>query len=107
MSEFDDREKAAEARFAHDGELMFKAASRRNRLLGMWAAEQMGLSGEPAQDYAATVVAAEFAPGGEEAVVRKVIADLGAKAVEVPEPAIRSKMAELMVAAKAAVLAEG
>ena len=107
MSEFDDREKAAEARFAHDGELRFRATARCNRLFGMWAAEQMGLSGEAAKDYAASMVAADFGPAGEAGVVRKAIADLSAKAVSIPETAIRAKLAELMLAARAQVMAEG
>lgn len=107
MSEFDDREKAEEARFARSDELRFKAAARRNRLLGLWAAEQMRLSGEAAKSYAASVVDADLGAGGDEGVARKVVADLAAQGVPTPDAAIRAKMVELMAAAKAQVLAEG
>lgn len=107
MSQFDDREKAQEAKFAHDSELRFKAEARRNKLLGQWAAGQMGLSGEAAATYAAEVVAADFAEAGEEDVFRKVAGDLKAKGVSVGDAVIRSKMAELAATARAQVLAEG
>ena len=107
MPQFDDREKAQEAKFAHDGELRFKAEARRNKLLGMWAAEQMGMSGEGAKAYAAEVVNADFAEAGEEDVFKKVAADLKAKGSSVSVAAIRGKMAELMASAREQVLAEG
>ncbi|MBV8777850.1 MAG: DUF1476 domain-containing protein [Alphaproteobacteria bacterium] len=78
MPTFDDREKEFEARFKHDQELRFKVTARRNRLVGLWAAERMGLSGEAAEDYAKTVVEAEFG-GGDKKVIDKVVADLAAK----------------------------
>jgi hypothetical protein len=78
MPTFDDREKEFEARFKHDQELQFKVKARRNRLLGLWAAEQMGLAGEAAAAYAKTIVNAEFA-GGDKHVVEKLVADLAAK----------------------------
>jgi hypothetical protein len=107
MAQFDDREKAQEAKFAHDSELRFKAEARRNRLLGMWAAEQMGMSGESAKAYATEVVNADFAEAGEEDVFKKVADDFKAKGTAVSEATIRGKMAELMVTAKTQVLAEG
>jgi hypothetical protein len=107
MAQFDDREKAQEAKFARDGELRFKAEARRNRLLGLWAAEHMGLSDQHAKDYAAEVVAADFAEAGEEDVFRKVSADLKAKGASVSDDMIRKKMAELMLAARDQVAAEG
>jgi len=107
MAQFDDREKAQEAKFARDGELRFKAEARRNRLLGLWAAEQMGMSDEHAREYATDVVNADFAQAGEEDVFRKVADDLKAKGSQVTEDMIRRKMAELMVTARAQVLAEG
>ena len=107
MAQFDDREKAQEAKFARDGELRFKAEARRNRLLGLWAAEQMGMSDEHAREYAADVVNADFAQAGEEDVFRKVADDLKAKGSQVTEDMIRRKMADLMVMARAQVLAEG
>jgi hypothetical protein len=79
MPTFEDREKEFEARFKHDQELRFKVTARRNRLLGLWAAEKMGLSGEAADAYAKSVVAAEFDKGGDKHVVEKVVSDLAAK----------------------------
>jgi hypothetical protein len=79
MTTFDEREKDFEARFKHDQEFRFKVTARRNRLLGLWAAARMGLTGEAAENYAREVVHAEFAPGGDENVVAKLAADLAAK----------------------------
>jgi len=78
MTTFDEREKEFEARFKHDEELRFKVTARRNRLLGLWAAERMGLAGDGAQAYAKQIVEAEFA-GGDPHVVGKIVADLAAK----------------------------
>jgi len=107
MSGFDDRKKGQEAKFAHDAELRFKAEARRNKLLGLWAAEQMGLSEEHAKEYATEVVAADFAEAGDEDVFRKVAADLKAKGTSVSEDMIRQKMAELVAVARDQVLSEG
>jgi hypothetical protein len=107
MSTFDERQKAQEAKFARDGELRFKAEARRNKLLGLWAAEQMGLSDEHAKAYAAEVVASDFEEAGEEDVFRKVAADVKAKGASVSDDMIRQKMAELTVVAREQVLAEG
>jgi hypothetical protein len=106
MSSFEDRQRTFEARFAHDEELRFKAAARRNRLLGLWAAEQMGLSDEHAKEYAASVVAADFEEAGDEDVFRKVSGDLKAKGSSVSDDMIREKMAELVNTARQQVLAE-
>ena len=76
MSSFEDRKRGEEARFTHDSELRFKAEARRNKLLGLWAAEHMGLSEDHAKEYAAEVVAADFEEAGDEDVFRKVAADL-------------------------------
>ena len=78
MATLEDREKEFEARFKHDEELRFKVTNRRNRLAGLWAAEKMGLSGEAAEAYAKTVVAAEFDKGGDKHVIEKLVADLAA-----------------------------
>ncbi len=107
MPQFDDREKAQEAKFARDGELRFKAEARRNKLLGLWAAEHMGLSDQHAKDYASEVVAADFAEAGEEDVFRKISTDLKAKGASVSDDMIRQKMAELAATARAQVAAEG
>lgn len=107
MAQFDDRVKAQEAKFALDGELRFKAEARRNKLLGLWAAEHMGLSDQHAKDYAAEVVAADFEEAGDEDVFRKISADLKAKGASVSDDMIRKKMAELTLTAREQVLAEG
>ncbi len=78
MDAFEERERAFEAQFKHDQELQFKVKTRRNWLLGLWAAERMGLAGEAAQAYAQEIVEAEFA-GGDHHVVEKVCVDLNAK----------------------------
>ena len=103
MSSFDDREKAFEAKFAHDADMQFRAEARRNKLTGLWAAELLGITGDEANAYALTVVNADFEEAGHEDVVRKLVADLGDKAgAEI----IRAKMAELMPVAKAQLMAE-
>jgi hypothetical protein len=79
MATFEDREKEFEARFKHDQEFRFKATARRNRLLGLWAAQRMGLTGPDAEAYAREVVASEFEPGGDKHVIDKVCADCNAK----------------------------
>jgi hypothetical protein len=107
MSSFDDRKRGEEAKFAHDSELRFKAEARRNKLLGLWAAEQMGMSAEHAKTYAAEVVAADFAEAGDEDVLRKVSGDFKAKGVAVGDEAIRAKMSALMATAREQVLNEG
>ncbi|WP_109464862.1 DUF1476 domain-containing protein [Albibacillus kandeliae] len=103
MTTFDDRENAFENKFAHDEEVQFKAVARRNKLLGLWAAELMGKSGEEAAEYAKSVVLADFEEAGHEDVVRKVAADLDGKA---DADVIRVKMDELMVTAKAQIMTE-
>jgi hypothetical protein len=103
MGTFDKREEGFENKFAHDEELKFKAEARRNKLLGLWVAEQLGLSGEAAVDYARTVVAADFEEAGGDGVVRKVMRDLEAKGTAMTEPQVRAKMDELMTQAVAQV----
>jgi hypothetical protein len=99
MNTFDDRKKGFENKFAHDEELRFKATARRNKLLGLWAAEKLGLSGDAAADYAHEVVAADFEEAGDDDVVRKVVGDFKAKNVDQSEHQIRRTMDELMVTA--------
>ena len=105
MTTFDKREEGFEKKFALDEEQKFKAEARRNRLLGLWVAEKLGLSGDAANDYAKMVVAAEFDQGGAAAVVRKVTSDLAAKGVAVTDAQLRMKMDELMALAAAQVKA--
>ena len=95
MSGFNDREKGQEAKFALDSELRFKAEARRNKLLGLWAAEHMGMSEEHAKQYAAEVVASDFEEAGEEDVFRKIAGDFKGAGLTVSEGEIRSKMDEL------------
>ena len=95
MSSFDKREEGFEKKFAHDEELRFKASARRNKLLGLWAAEKMGLSPESAEDYARAVVRADFEQPGDEDVFRKLDQDFRGSGISVSEGEIRSKMDEL------------
>ncbi len=103
MSTFDEREDAFEKKYAHDADMQFKADARRNKLLGLWAAELLGKSGDDADTYAVEVVKSDFEEAGHEDVFRKVSADLGDKA---DEATIRAKMKELMAVAKAEVFDE-
>ena len=96
MTNFEDREKGFERKFAHDEELKFRATARRNRLLGLWAAEQMGVTGDAAQAYAREVIKADLAEPGEEDLFRKIRADFDAKGVGQSDHQIRRQMAELM-----------
>ncbi len=100
MTTFNNREKAFESKFAQDETLRFRATARRNKLLGQWAAEKLGLSGAAADDYAKTVVKADFEKPGDEDVIAKVVADLSGKASEAE---IRSKLEMLMAEAVAQV----
>ncbi|KIN64941.1 DUF1476 domain containing protein [Sulfitobacter noctilucicola] len=103
MSSMKDRENAFENKFAHDAEMQFKAEARRNKLLGLWAAELMGKTGDAAADYAKEVIKSDFEEAGDEDVYRKVSGDLGAKA---DEATIRAKMVSLMAEAKAQLISE-
>ena len=103
MSTFDDREHAFENKYAHDAEMQFKAEARRNKLLGLWAAELLGKSAEEAAEYAKEVVKADFEEAGHEDVVRKVSGDMNGK---VTDDEIRAKMAELLAVAKAQIMDE-
>jgi hypothetical protein len=103
MTSFDDRENAFEAKFAHDADMQFRAEARRNKLLGLWAAELLGKSGDEATDYAMTVVAADFEEAGSDDVVRKVAADLAGLA---DDTQIRAKLAEMLAVAKTQLMSE-
>lgn len=95
MTQFDKREKAYESKFAHDEELRFKATARRNKLLGLWAAELMGMEGDAAKAYALEVIKSDFEEAGEEDVYRKLKGDLDEKSLAISEHRIRKAMAEL------------
>lgn len=103
MTTFDDRENAFENKFAHDAEMQFRAEARRNKLLGLWAAELLGKTGDDAEAYAREVVKSDFEEAGDEDVYRKVSGDLGDKA---NESTVRAKMKELMSVAKVQIMKE-
>ena len=105
MTTFDKREEGFEKKFAMDEEQKFKAEARRNRLLGLWTAEKLGLSGDAAAAYAKEVVAADFEEPGHAALLRKVTTDLAAKGIAITEPQLRAKMDELLAQAAAQVKA--
>jgi hypothetical protein len=108
MTTFDKREEGFEKKFAHDEELLFKANARRNKLLGMWAAEKLGLTGSEAEAYAKSVVVADFDEAGDGDVFRKVRADLDAKGKsDVTDQAVRQAMNELMARAVEEIKAGG
>ena len=99
MTTFDQRKDAYENKFAHDEELRFKATARRNKLLGLWAAEKLGKSGADAEAYAKSVVMSDFEEAGDNDVLRKVKADFDAAGVDQSEHQIRRTMDELMTEA--------
>lgn len=103
MTTFDEREHAFENKFAHDEEMKFKAQARANKLLGLWAAELLGKSGDEAAAYALEVISSDFEEAGHEDVFRKVSGDLGGKS---DEATIRAKMAETLVKAKDQIMNE-
>src|SRR6266850_1349607 len=105
MSSFDKREEGFEKKFAMDAEQKFKAEARRNKLLGLWTAEQLGISGDAAAAYAKEVVAADFEQPGDNDVVHKVTRDLAAKGIAITEPQLRARMDELLLQAIAQVKA--
>ena len=103
MTTFDKREEGFEKKFAHDEELKFKATARRNKLLGMWAAEKLGITGPAAEAYAKEVVAADFEEPGDNDVFRKIRRDFDAKKVAQTDPQIRKAMDDLMETAIAQI----
>ncbi len=103
---FSDREKGFEAKYQHDQETQFKITVRRNKLLGLWAAEQMGLGGADADAYAKEVVVADFEEAGDDDVLRKVLGDLTVKGVGVDEIAVRREMDALMATAREQITTE-
>ena len=107
MTTFDKREEGFEKKFAHDQELRFKANARRNKLLGLWAAEKLGLTGPAADAYAKEVVIANFEEAGDDGVFRKVRKDFDAKGVAQSDHQLRRTMDELMEQAIAQIKAAG
>jgi hypothetical protein len=92
MSKFDEREKAFEGKYKMDQERAFKVNARRCKLVGLWAAEQMGITGEDAEAYAKEVVVSDFEKPGQDDVVEKVMADFGAKGLDISEHIVRVEM---------------
>lgn len=103
-SSFNDREKGFEAKYRHDQETEFKINARRNKLLGLWAAAQMQITGADADAYAREVVVADFEEPGDDDVVRKVLGDLEAKDIEINELRLRKEMDRLMQEARQQIL---
>jgi len=106
MSGMGDREKAFENKFAHDEALKFKAEARRNKLLGLWAAEKLGKNGIDAEAYAKEVIRSDFAEPGDEDVFRKIRADFDANGIDQSDHQIRRAMEELMATARQQVMKE-
>lgn len=100
MKRFDDREKAEEQRFAKTAEMEFKIMARRNKALGAWAAELLGLSGAQAEDYAKQVIAADFDEPGDEDVFRKVRGDFDAQSVDISDAQLRAAMDRFLAQAR-------
>ena len=105
MTTFDKREEGFEKKFAHDEELRFKANARRNKLLGLWAAEKLGITGAAADAYAKEVVVADFEEAGDNDVFRKLRKDFDAKGVAQSDQQIRKAMDDMMEAAIAQIKA--
>ena len=104
MTSFSDKERAEEAKFAHDEETQFRIAARRNRLLGAWAAEKMGLTSVEAEAYGKAVIQADFEEAGDEDVIRKLLGDLTAAGVQVDEAEIRSALEAKSVEARRSLM---
>ena len=104
MTEFDDRDRSFEAKFARDEEMQFRIIARRNRLLGEWAARLMNLSDVETEAYAKDVVRADFEEAGDEDVVRKVLGDLTAAGVEVDDAKIRETLEHKLVEARRQII---
>ncbi len=106
MTTFNNREKAFEDKYKHDQDLQFKVDVRRNKLLGLWVAELLGLSGADADAYAKEVVSADFEEPGDADVVRKVLGDTEPKILDLNEHRLRKKMDELLAVAKEQIMSE-
>ncbi len=100
MTDFNDRERAFEAKFAHDEEMEFRITARRNRLLGEWAGAKMGLNAAETDAYAKSVVQADFEEAGDEDVIRKLVGDLTSAGVDVDEATVRAALEEQAVIAR-------
>src|SRR5690606_779475 len=106
MTDLNDRRRGEEAKFAMDADTAFRVAARRNRLLGHWAAEKMGLSAEETESYAKAVIQADFEEAGDEDVIRKVLGDLTGAGVDIDEAGVRAALEEKSVEAKRQLMSE-
>jgi hypothetical protein len=106
MTDFNDRQRAEESKFARDEDFQFRVQARRNRLLGAWAAEQMGLSPEESDSYAKAVVQADFEEAGDEDVIRKLLGDLISAGIETSDADIRAALEAKTVEARRALMGE-
>jgi len=104
MTTFDDRERAFETKFAHDEEMKFRITARRNRLLGHWAARQMGLSDAEADSYAKDVVHSDFEEAGDHDVVRKVLGDLTAAGIEIDQASVQEALRNKEIEARRQII---
>jgi hypothetical protein len=104
MTQFDDRERAFESKFAHDEEMRFRITARRNRLLGEWAARQMGLSEVETESYAKDVVRSDFEEAGEHDVIRKVLGDLTSAGVDCDEARVRETLRNKEIEARRQII---
>jgi hypothetical protein len=107
MTDFKDRERGEEAKFAMDADTAFRVSARRNRLLGHWAAEKMSLTPEETEAYAKAVIQADFEEAGDEDVIRKVLGDLVAAGCDIDEAGVRAALADKSVEAKRQLMGEG
>ncbi len=107
MTTFDEREKGYEAKYKRDQDLQFKVMARRNKLLGLWAAEKMGVSGADAETYAKEVIASDFDRPGDDDVLEKVHGDLTAKGLDLSDKDVRKEMERLLDVARLQIEAEG
>ena len=106
MTQFNDREKAFETKFQKDQELQFKVMARRNKLLGLWAAEKLGLEDDAAEAYSKEVVVSDFDEPGDADVLRKVHRDLTDKGIDISEHGVRTEMNRLLDEAKQQIASE-
>jgi hypothetical protein len=104
VTQFDDRERAFEAKFAHDEEMQFRITARRNRLLGEWAARQMGLSDVETESYAKDVVRSDFEEAGDHDVIRKVVGDLTAAGVDCDDDKVREALRNKEIEARRQII---
>lgn len=106
MATFDEREKGFEQKYKHDKEMEFKINARRNKLLGLWAAKELGIADADAEAYARSVVMADFEKPGDDDVVEKVVADYKQKGIEMSEHRLRKQMAELLETARQQIMSD-